>query len=362
MKRFKNILMASALLCGAFFTACDNNDDKPVFPENQDQAYDMSGFAKGADVSWLTEMEKEGYKFYDAEGNGHECMSLLRDLGMNAIRLRVWVNPDQGWSEEEGFFNPEGWCDKDDVVTKAWRAHNLGYRIMIDFHYSDIWADPGRQEKPAAWADLSFDELKQAVADHTTEVLSAIKARGIDVEWVQVGNETRTGMLKPDGAASSGKTANFAQLVTAGYDAVKTIYPEAKVIVHIDQGNNPNRYIWLFDGLKADGGKWDVIGMSLYPEPDTQDWRQLNNDCIANMKSLIERYNTPVMMCELGIYWNYEEAEEFFTDFMTKAKEIDQCLGVFTWEPQSYGGWKGYHKDLFDDTGKPTSAFNAFKR
>ena len=157
MKRFKNILMASALLCGAFFTACDNNDDKPVFPENQDQAYDMSGFAKGADVSWLTEMEKEGYKFYDAEGNGHECMSLLRDLGMNAIRLRVWVNPDQGWSEEEGFFNPEGWCDKDDVVTKAWRAHNLGYRIMIDFHYSDIWADPGRQEKPAAWADLSFD-------------------------------------------------------------------------------------------------------------------------------------------------------------------------------------------------------------
>ena len=94
-----------------------------------------------------------------------------------------------------------------------------------------IFGDPGRQEKPAAWADLSFDELKQAVADHTTEVLSAIKARGIDVEWVQVGNETRTGMLKPDGAASSGKTANFAQLVTAGYDAVKTIYPEAKVIV-----------------------------------------------------------------------------------------------------------------------------------
>ena len=102
--------------------------------------------------------------------------------------------------------------------------------------------------------------------------------------------------------------------------------------------------------------------MSLYPEPYTQDCRQLNNDCIANMKSLIERYNTPVMMCELGIYWNYEEAEEFFTDFMTKAKEIDQCLGVFTWEPQSYGGWKGYHKGLFDDTGKPTNAFNAFKR
>ena len=102
--------------------------------------------------------------------------------------------------------------------------------------------------------------------------------------------------------------------------------------------------------------------MSLYPEPVTQDRRQLKNDCIANMKSLIDRFNSPVMMCELGIYWNYEEAEEFFTDFMTKAKEIDQCLGVFTWEPQSYGGWKGYHKGLFDDSGKPTNAFNAFKR
>ena len=100
--------MASALLCGAFFTACDDNDEKPVFPENQENVYDMSGFAKGADVSWLTEMEKSGYKFYDAEGNDHECMSLLRDLGMNSIRLRVWVNPDQGWSEDEGYFNPEG--------------------------------------------------------------------------------------------------------------------------------------------------------------------------------------------------------------------------------------------------------------
>ena len=121
---------------------------------------------------------------------------------------------------------------------------------MIDFHYSDIWADPGRQEKPAAWADLSFEELQKAAADHPTDVLSAIKARGIDVEWVQVGNETRSGMLKPDGEASRGNTANFAKLVTSGYDDVKAIYPQAKVIVHIDEGNNPNRYIWLFDGLK----------------------------------------------------------------------------------------------------------------
>ena len=92
------------------------------------------------------------------------------------------------------------------------------------------------------------------------------------------------------------------------------------------------------------------------------DWEDMNNKCIANMKSLIAKYNTPVMMCEIGIPWDYSEAEDFFTDFMTKAKQVEQCLGVFSWEPQSYGGWKNYGKGMFDDSGKPTSAFNAFKR
>ena len=134
------------------------------------------------------------------------------------------------------------------------------------------------------------------------------------------------------------------------------------MIVHIDEGNNPNRYIWLFDGLKADGGKWDVIGMSLYPDPETQDWRKLNNDCISNIKNLIERYNTPVMMCELGINWNYEEAEAFFTDFVTKAKEIDQCLGVFTWELSATVVGKGITKVYLTTAASRLSAFNAFKR
>lgn len=98
----------------------------------------MSGFVRGADVSWLTEMESSGYKFYNAKGQEQECMSLLRDLGMNAIRLRVWVNPANPTEKD----NVYGWCNKEDVVLKAWRAHNLGYRLMIDFHYSDAWADP----------------------------------------------------------------------------------------------------------------------------------------------------------------------------------------------------------------------------
>ena len=142
----------------------------------------MSGFAKGADVSWLTEMEHDGVKFYNQNGKAEECMWLLRDLGTNAIRLRVWVNPEGGW------------CGKDDVIAKASRAQALGYRLMIDFHYSDTWADPGNQKIPAAWKNYDFEQMKQAVANHTKDVLSALKKNGVtNVEWVQVGNETQIG-------------------------------------------------------------------------------------------------------------------------------------------------------------------------
>lgn len=370
MKQFKHMLMASALLCGAFFTACDDNDN-PVFPEKTQTAYDMSGFVRGADVSWLTEMENSGYKFYNAKGQEQECMTLLRELGMNAIRLRVWVNPENPTEKD----NVYGWCDKEDVVLKAWRAHNLGYRIMIDFHYSDAWADPGKQYKPKAWENHTVEQLLGDIENHTKDVLSALKEKDIDVEWVQVGNETHHGMLFPEGDTNQeGGMENFAQMVNAGYDAVKEVYPDAKVIVHLDQGNEAWLYDDIFKRLKENNAKWDIIGMSLYPkmeadeqgdetfEPD--DWRQMNTDCITNMKALYEEFKTPVMMCEIGMTWNNENAESFYTDFITKAKELgtNVCPGVFAWEPQSYGGWKSYHKGMFDDSGKPTASFNAFKR
>ena len=350
--KYMNILIAGLLLLGA--AACSNDDKTPEFP--QEPIYDMTGFAKGADVSWLTQMEASGAKFYDASGRQTECMTLMRDLGMNSIRLRVWVNPS------------DGWCNKSDVVAKAWRAHQLGMRLMIDFHYSDVWADPGKQNIPAAWVGLSLNETKVAIADHTKDVLGAIKEMGIDVEWVQVGNETHQGMLFPTGqTTSSDGIKNFAKFINSGYNAVKEIYPNAKVIVHLDQGNDANLYNRIFGYLHDNNAKWDVIGMSLYPdmyptEGAADDWEDMNNKCIANMKNLIAKYNTPVMMCEIGIPWDYSEAEDFFTDFMTKAKQVEQCLGVFSWEPQSYGGWKNYGKGMFDDSGKPTSAFNAFKR
>lgn len=348
--KLRNKFWLSALCVLFALGAC--SDDETTAP-NPAPTYDMTGFAKGADVSWMTEMEKAGKKFYTAEGRDMECMHLMRELGMNAIRLRVWVNP------------ADGWCGKEDVIAKAWRAQKLGFRLMIDFHYSDVWADPANQTKPAAWTDFTLEQLKTAVASHTTEVLTALKEKGIDVEWVQVGNETRTGMLWPEGKASSGNTKNFAELCTSGYDAVKSVYPQAKVIIHLDDGANNSRYTWLFDGLKQNGGKWDVIGLSLYPSwSTTETWQVQNEKCAANMKALIERYGTEVMLCEVGMPWEDSvAAKAFLADIIAKAKAIDggKCLGVFYWEPQAYGAWKGYDKGAFDDEGKPTEAMDAFK-
>lgn len=339
-----NILLVCALVLG--LSAC--NDGPELQTPLDPPTYDMSGFAKGADVSWVTEMEKAGVSFYNRNGVETECMELMRELGMNSIRLRVWVNPEQGWSNMQ------------DVLVKAWRAKQLGMRLLIDFHYSDSWADPGQQTKPAAWADLSFDELTEAVANHTREVLTLLQENGITPEWVQVGNETGNGMLWDEGRASE-NMAQYAQLNNAGYDAVKEVFPNTKVVVHLQEGNENGLYRWLFDGLQNNGGHWDVIGMSLYPS--VEDWQTMTTDLIANANDMISRYDTEVMVCETGMPWDEAETSyEFLSTLIEQCKAIenDRCLGVFYWEPQSYNSWNGYTLGAFDQNGMPTVALDAF--
>jgi len=305
-------------------------------------------FAKGADVSWLTEMEAAGRKFYSSAGTEQECMLILKNLGMNTIRLRAWVNPSGGWNS------------KADVVAKALRAKNLGLRIMIDFHYSDTWADPGQQTKPVAWTSQDVAALKTSVANYTTDVLNELKNNGVTPEWVQVGNETNDGMLWPDGKAST-NMASFAQLVNAGYDAVKSVFASAKVIVHLSNGYDNNLFRWLFDGLKSNGGKWDVIGMSLYP--NSTNWSTLNSQCLANMNDMVSRYNKEVMIVEVGMSWDQADVcYLFLSDLIAKTKLVSENkgLGVLYWEPESYNAWQSYPLGAFDNSGKPTIALNAF--
>jgi len=327
-------------------TGCKKSDpvDNPTDTIKTDTT-----FCKGADVSWVTQMESSGKKFYNSTGTETECMTLLKSLGMNSIRLRVWVNPT------------DGWCNTADLLVKALRAKNLGMRIMIDFHYSDTWADPSKQTKPAAWTSLSFTDLKTAVSTHTTDVLTTLKNNGITPQWVQVGNETGNGMLWEDGKAST-NMANYAALNNAGYDAVKAVFPTAKVIVHIQNGNDNSLFRWIFDGLKNNGGKWDVIGMSLYPS--TSDWSTYNTQCLANMNDMVSRYSKEVMIVECGMSWDSPTVcKSFLTDLIAKTKTVTngKGLGVFYWEPESYGNWNNYTLGAFDNTGKPTAAMDAFK-
>ncbi|WP_437922154.1 glycoside hydrolase family 53 protein [Sphingobacterium sp. LRF_L2] len=340
MKNFNQYIGLLCLCLGLW--ACDNKTEiEPV--QNSDT------MAKGADVSWITEMEASGIQFYNNAGVTMDGMKLLKSLGMDAIRLRVWVNPENGW------------CNKEDLLVKARRAQHLGMRLMIDFHYSDSWADPGQQTKPAAWTNLSFDGLKNAVAQHSREILQLLKDNGITPEWVQVGNETGNGMLWEEGKASV-SMANYAALNNAGYDAVKEVFPTTKVIVHVHNGYDNSLFRWLFDGLKDNGGKWDVIGMSLYPSKDN--WEERNAACISNINDMQNRYGKEVMLCEVGMSWDEADvAERWLTALLQSLRNDtnEKVLGVFYWEPLAYGGWNGYTLGAFDDSGRPTKVFNAFK-
>lgn len=333
-------LLILSILLTISLSACSTDDspkeEKPLF-------------AKGADVSWTTEMEASGIKFRNLKGEQQECIRLLRDLGMNAIRLRVWVNPE------------EGWCNKEDVLIKAQRANNLGMKLMINFHYSDTWADPGKQTVPLSWFNQSLEQLCTSVANHTKEVLNTLKGNNIYPEWVQIGNETGNGMLWDAGKASE-NMAGYARLNNAAYNAVKSVFPNAKVIIHLQEGNKKELFRWLFDGLKLNGGKWDIIGLSLYPKADN--WQQISADCIENMRDLTMRYQSEVMVCETGMPWDEAAICKQYLEQLIKecTETLDQkCLGIFYWEPQAHNNWKGYTLGAFDNQGRPTIALEAFR-
>lgn len=345
MKNFKYAFMGLAV--AALMSACTQDSPKTWPPvEKETVEIERGTFAKGADVSWVTELESKGYTFSTGGENSvqKELMQLLRDdCGVNAIRLRVWVNPT------------DGWCDIHDFIVKARRAQALGLRLMVDFHFSDWWADPAQQNIPAAWADMELPEMKTALAAHVTETLNALKHYGIEPEWVQIGNETTVGMLWPMGHLESGD--NFTQLVNAGYDAVKAVFPAALVVVHLDSGDRQYRYDRVFGKLQEEGGKYDMIGMSLYP--DASNWQTTADAMFACAEHCRQTYGKPVMLCEIGMDYNEAEAAEALMNYLVAGAESAQLKGIFWWEPEAPQE-EGYKKGCFVD-GVPTGALNAFK-
>lgn len=307
-----------------------------------------ASFNKGADISWVTQMEQAGYKFYDKNGNAQDLFALMKSIGFNSIRLRAWVNPTNGW------------CNTADVLAKAIRAKNAGLKLLIDLHYSDVWADPGHQTKPVAWANDSFTALQSDVYNYTVGVMDTLKNHSITPDWVQVGNETDDGMLWNTGLATD-SMANYAALVEQGYKAVKSVSSSTLVIVHHSNGYSDSDFRWLFDGLKANGAQWDIIGMSLYPS--TTNWQTYDQECLATINDMVSRYGTPCMVVEVGMEEDQAAtARSFLTDLITKVNSVanGNGMGVFYWEPEAYSNWQSYGLGAFTASGQPSEALDAF--
>jgi arabinogalactan endo-1,4-beta-galactosidase len=337
-------------LCFLSFTSFCKGVIPVVTPPTSDT------FAKGADISWLPQMEASGYKFLNAEGVQEDCFKILKDHGINAIRLRTWVNP----SDNPG----SGHCSKDETVAMALRAKNSGMRVMIDFHYSDSWADPSKQVKPKAWEGQNFEQLKQTLYDYTLDVMTALRTAGVTPEWVQVGNETPTGMIYPEG--STDNWPQLAQLINKGYDAIKAVSPTTKVILHVDQGNNNARFRGWFDAAKTNGAKYDVIGLSYYPFwlDGNPDYTLSIGDLGNNLNDMAARYDKEVMVVEVGGEDNkVQNTYDMLKAVLKKVKEVPQNkgLGVFYWEPEGARSWSHYGLSAWGADGKPNKALDAFK-
>ncbi len=260
-------------------------------------------FYKGFDISSLLEMEDNGFKLYTEDNQECEALELCRMNGVNSIRLRIWNDPS---SVPEA----RGYCDLEHTVRFAKRIKEKKLHFLLDFHYSDWWADPGKQRKPKAWEHLDRDALVQAVYDYTRQVLERLREEGCLPDMVQVGNEIRSGMLFPDGEVPN--YAQLAKLVNAGIQAVRDVDSRIQVMVHLDQGG---KYYYLrewYDAMFAAGLQaFDVIGISFYSF-----WHGTFTDLKNSMEALVERYQLPVIVVETAHPWRSEEE-----GFITKEQE-----------------------------------------
>jgi len=336
---------------------------------------------RGVDVSSLARAETRGAIHRDTQGRPGDALVILRDHGVNAVRLRVWVNPADGANRI------------DTVVPMARRARDLGLDVVIDLHYSDGWADPGKQVKPAAWRDLSFAALTQAVGAHTRAVCESLRTAGVTPRIVQVGNEINDGLLWPDGRASL-SLDRTAALVAAGAAAVRAASPRSLVMLHL-AATDSTALRWLLDGLAARGVQWDVTGLSYYAM-----WHGNPARLQRLLDGLAVRYERPVLLAETAAPFTLANADaqenviheaaqlaagtaatpadqaEFVDRIIAILRRVprERGWGFFWWEgtwtavpgndwdpanPASGDGWE--NQALFDFDGRPLPALSRFR-
>lgn len=307
-------------------------------------------FAMGADVSYLSQMEAAGQNFYNKSGVQEDCLQIMKEQGINSIRLRAWVNPTGGF------------CGTKDLVAMAVRAKAKGFRVLIDFQYSDTWTDINNQRKPAAWASHTHSQLLTDVYNYTYHVMDTLKTKGVTPDWVQVGNEIINGMLLPDGSTSN--YANLAGFINQGYAAVKAVSASTQVILHPTGAENGTALQTFFDNLSANSTNYDIVGLTYYPYYSSKTYYQLDPTLSTTMSNMVSRYSKKVMVVETGN--DYTQAQSTFdglNDCINTVSTVSGAngLGIFYWEPEAYYSWSGYQLNAFDNsTKRPTHALDAF--
>jgi arabinogalactan endo-1,4-beta-galactosidase len=278
------------------------------------------GKVLGADISFLPQLEARGLKFSD-KGVPKDAIQILKDHHFNYIRLRIFNNPaaDSGYSPGKGF------CDLPHTLAMAKRVRQAGLKLLLDFHYSDTWADPQKQFKPLAWRELHGAALATAVHDYTKEVLLALQAQGTPPDMVQVGNEINHGMMWPDAnvqlSDSLTRYDTLAQLAQAGSSAVREASPKTLVMLHIALGGQLQLSNTWLDRMNAHQVDFDVIGESYYPK-----WHGTIADLQANLTQLAQRYPQDIVVVE------YSERKREVND-VAFSLPGGKGKGSFIWEP-----------------------------
>ncbi|QJX48698.1 cellulase family glycosylhydrolase [Hymenobacter taeanensis] len=295
----------------------------------------------GADISFLPQLEARGITFSD-KGKQKDAIQILKDHGFNYVRLRLFHNPaaDSGYSPDKGF------CDLAHTQQMATRVKQAGLKFLLDFHYSDTWADPQKQFKPEAWKDLHGAQLEQAVHNYTRDVLLALKAQGTLPDMVQVGNEINHGLLWPDGdihsADSVARLDNLAGLLKAGVAAVRETAPQSLIIMHIALGGQNEQSVYWLDNMFARGVTCDVIGQSYYPR-----WHRTLPDLQRNLTSLARRYPQDIVVVE------YSELKREVNNIAFTLPN-HKGKGTFIWEPLNT--WE----QVFDKEGKANELLGVY--
>ncbi len=333
-------------------------------------------FYKGMDISFLPQYMDRGIQIKDFDGTVADPFFLIKKYGVNSIRLRIWKNPEN--EPESG-----GYCSLAYTLAMAKKIKEWGMHFLLDFHYSDYWADPSSQKKPEQWKNLSFEELEQAVFDYTKDTLMVFKKEGVLPDMVQIGNEVRSGLLFPDGELPD--YIHMVRLLNAGIRGARLAagMDEMQVIIHLDQGG---RYFylkeWFSKAIENGLENFDVIGLSYYPF-----WHGTFSDLKETMEHLVQDYHKPIMIVETAYAWRssqngfIDEVQEKIAGFNASPENQAKALklvmnivaslpeqmgrGVYYWEPlclpfPGEGGW-AENMGLLDEDGGVMEGINVFR-